>query len=568
MDNILMPKARTPEFWQRIRENDQYLSNIMKVYQRDRYDEIPSIPFHVWQHFYKTGDRNQYTSYCYRSRRYLSSVALLALIYPEEPKYLAELEDVIWAICEEFSWVCPAHVHFAEDGERTYIDLFSADTASALAEISSLLKDRLDHRVVRRIQEAIDQKIVDNFEKYPMNWEWTDNNWAAHCAFHVGVALAYLHPDKFEKYIPRLWKAMQSYIGGFADDGTCLEGIGYWGMGMSSFTWFMDMVLQFTQGKVDLFYGEEKDKIAKMAAYCQSPYLKGGTVISFSDCDRAGGKVSASLYFYLHKKYPHEVGGLELRHLGFSCGADDNFCSSLRGFYYIEDALEIAKTMENKKGAELREFYFPSSGQVIINKQKYSLAVKAGHNDECCGHNDVGHFILSTDVGQVFCDLGYGSYSREYFDSKTRYLEFGAGSDGHSVPIINGAYQKQGVEHCGTISHSGSIIELEFSKAYGQKNFSKLTRNFVYEEDKIFLTDNFDPACQSVVERFVVLFEPVAEENRVVVANVALEFNPEEVKLNVHPEIHPLPQNETETVYCIDFERKPDIKSVCFTFLF
>ena len=563
---VLMEKARHPEFWEKFRGDGEFVRGLLAVYERSRWEEIPAVPYGARKYFYETGDRNRYTDYYYRRKEYLTGTAMLALIFPDREEYLRELEDVIWAICEETSWVCPAHAHFSEDGERTFIDLFSGDTAFVLAEISSLLEDQLDCCVRERIRECAEERILRNFESHAMLWERADNNWAATCAFEVGGTLMYLFPDRAEAFFPRLWNSVLSFIGGYSDDGTCLEGEGYWRAGFGDFLWLADLVFQFTDGRVDLLHGDKKDKIAKMAAYGQTVFLKGNSTVSFSDSGRMGSKMDAVWYAYLRSKFPQSVRVMKREELSFGCGgASSNWSSSFRGLYFRDLPVETAE--EDDENA-LRSYDLPDAGQVIVNTKSYSLAVKAGHNDECSGHNDVGHFILSTDAGQVFCDLGYGSYSREYFDEKTRYGFFCAGSQGHSVPIVNGCTQKHGRQYCGTISHTSSAIALEFSKSYGIPGFTRLNRTFEYGDGEIVMTDSFEPDYESITERFVVLFEPVVPlgKGRVLVDTVSLEYDPDKMTLLIHPETHFMPGNRTETAYCIDFVLKPGMDSAVFIF--
>src|SRR5699024_2563227 len=73
----------------------------------------------------------------------------------------------------------------------------------------------------------------------------------------------------------------------------------------------------------------------------------------------------------------------------------------------------------------------------------YGFATKGGHNDEPHNHNDIGHFILQRN-GEVFLkDLGSGLYNDAYF-GKERYSFLCNGSQGHSVPIVNGQLQEAG----------------------------------------------------------------------------------------------------------------------------
>lgn len=61
-----------------------------------------------------------------------------------KPEYLHKLEEVLDGICEEECWALPAHVERDRDPDwRIRVDLFASETAQALAEIISLVGDRL-----------------------------------------------------------------------------------------------------------------------------------------------------------------------------------------------------------------------------------------------------------------------------------------------------------------------------------------------------------------------------------------------------------------------------------------
>ena len=91
------------------------------------------------------------------------SSALLALIYPEEDKYLIKLMDAIYAICDEYTWCLPAHQGKLEPNNNTKIDLMAAETGFTLAEIYTLLNDRLEPLIKNRILAETERRIVIPF---------------------------------------------------------------------------------------------------------------------------------------------------------------------------------------------------------------------------------------------------------------------------------------------------------------------------------------------------------------------------------------------------------------------
>ena len=98
-----MKILRDPAFWQCVREKDEYAEFrklIRQNYEENRFDgSIPEISFKTWLRSETDGDLQEFWSVYFRRRKCLSYGALMALIFPEEPRYIEEISDVIWAIC-------------------------------------------------------------------------------------------------------------------------------------------------------------------------------------------------------------------------------------------------------------------------------------------------------------------------------------------------------------------------------------------------------------------------------------------------------------------------------------
>lgn len=553
---MLMEKAKNPEFWQSVRNDPACLpliTEVKKDYQASYSETISCLSYRVRMRFYKDGDRHEFEKPYFQRRTNLASAALLALIYPEEPSWVERIQEIIWAICEEYSWALPAHVDGCLEDDLTRIDLFAAETGFTLAEIVTLLENRLDKLVLDRVRAEIQTRIVENYQNGHFWWETGDTNWAAVCAGNVGGTLLYMAPDVFWQQMPRLLDTMKCFLTGFPEDGTCMEGSSYWQYGFGNYVWFADLLNQATDGKTDLF---QWDKIREISGYANRSFLCGGTMVSYSDGSRTG-KTDRAMNHYLARRFPEQVSVLPDSMTGFGKG-NVYWMQGLRNFLYIDfHAVAPEKKLEN--------YDLPGAQQVIINDARYSLAVKAGHNEEPHNHNDVGNFILATDRGQIFCDLGAGLYNRQYFSSE-RYSIFCNSSLGHNVPILNGQEQKSGREYAGSIHHTGNVITVEMAAAYGQPQVTELTRVFTYDSETVAVTDTVDPSCD-LTERFVTTFQPELFENRVEVNGVSLVFDPAVVKLQVKEEQHLLHNYEsgTETVYCLDFHRYVPVESVTLT---
>ena len=201
-----------------------------------------------------------------------------------------------------------------------------------------------------------------------------------------------------------------------------------------------------------------------------------------------------------------------------------------------------------------RDYYFKEGCQLFINRDRYSLALKAGFNDEPHNHNDIGSFIISGKEGQLLCDIGSGEYTRQYFQRDTRYGFLCNSSEGHSVPVIDGCYQKAGREYTGTLTYEGgSRAELEIAGAYGLEQLTGLSRSFEWTDSSVTVRDSFRGSFRSVTERFVTLLKPRFENGTLYVGSLKAQvpdcaISVREHRLHNHSGI----RNNKEPVYLID----------------
>lgn len=556
---MLMQKAKSAKFWEKVKSDPAYESvtaQIRDYYEQNRFSDIPALSYKARMRYYADGDRHEFERPYFRRRTCYSALALMALIYPEKEEYLEELQELIWAICEEYSWVVPAHCsNDLEDGLK-HIDLFAAETAFMLAESTYLLEDRLDQLIKDRVKDEIRKRILTNYQNGSFWWETTTCNWAAVCAGNVGGALMYLFPEEFKELLPRFLSTMQCLLDGFPEDGTCLEGISYWHYGFGNYVWFADLLKQFTDGQIDLM---KKDKVEQIAGYAQRSFLKGNVTVSFADGDMQA-KVNVLMLNYLAELFPESVHPLPDEVSAFQ-KMNVMWMTYFRSVYYLELCRQPGRLSKE-------DVYLPQAGQAIWNREQFSLAVKAGDNSEPHNHNDVGNFILTTKNGQIFCDLGAGRYTRQYFAPETRYSIFCNGSQGHSVPIIDGHFQKEGKEYCGTIQQEENRIMAEFSGAYEAGLIQRLTRTFEHIGEVLFMADVFSKEVQNVTERFVTLKKVQLFADYVQVEDVKLYFDPLIMQAEITQAAHENHDLSISMVNCIDFILKTGVTKAVFRFTF
>ena len=501
----LIPRACDKEFWAEVREKDCYapfrneLHSLWSNLCEGR--EIPELRYRDFKLFSTTGSRSEYEAAYFNRRLRLNTCVFLSLIYPEEEKYFVYLEDVLFAICNEFSWCLPAHYGKVEQDNHRFIDLFAAETGFALAETYTMLADRLDPLVAHRVRSEIERRIIEPYASRlnKLWWESCENNWAAVCVGSVGCTVMLMSPELFPDLRERIEATMECYLRGFGDDGICVEGCGYWHYGFGFFLVYADMVKRFTSGEVDYF---TRPKIRAIATYIQKMFLSGHSSVSFADSGTSLRYHLGTLH-YLKSVYPDDVTVYDRR---FSYNHDGcaRFCLHLRAALWYREEFETAEAP-----AENFDFFAEGAEWFIHKTPNYGFAAKGGHNNEPHNHNDVGSFIFARGGRQILTDPGSGKYSREYF-KKERYTFFHTCSLGHSLPVIDGEGQRVGREFAARDCRidDGDFV-LDIAGAYGNPELSSLERRFSFTETSVSVRDSFDYSENGrICERVVCTAQP------------------------------------------------------------
>ncbi len=556
----LLDRACDKEFWAEVREKDCYArfrdENFAIWNNHCEGHEIPELKYSLFKLFSVTGSRSEYEAVYFNRRLRMNACTFLSLMYPEEEKYFAYLQDVLFAVCNEYTWCLPAHYSQANNDKSLMVDLFAAETGFALAEIYTMLKDRLDPLVASRIEAEIDRRIIEPYatKLNKLWWEKGTNNWAAVCVGSVGCTLMLLFPERFAELRPRIEATMECYLSGFADDGFCVEGCGYWHYGFGFFTVYADMVKKFTDGEVDYFI---RPKVRAVATYIQKMFLSGRTSVSFAD---SGTSLSyhIGLVHYLKSVYPDDVVVYD-RSLSYNYDGCARFCLHLRSALWYREDFDT-NALPNDSTA----FFAEDSEWYIKKTLYYGFAAKGGHNKEPHNHNDVGSFIFAKNGIQILADPGTGKYCKDYFREK-RYTFFHTRTLGHSLPTFGGEEQKEGREFAARDARvDGEDFVLDIAPAYGIDELSTLERRFSFTETSLRVTDRFDYSGDGeIVERIVCIREPKKLENgKIGILDSVLTYDADAAE-SVSIEKHTF--DGSADCYTIDLAIKPNKKYFSFS---
>ena len=473
-------------------------------------NDPPRILFSQIHRFVTDGNRVEFQR-VYENYQHRMEVFFLLYLIDEDERYLSALSDILWNICDFESWSIPAHVSETFDPARRRInlDLCSTILAARVAEILYFIGDKLPDIVRRRAQYEVRLRLIDSYRDYDdYGWMRGTNNWAAVC---IGATLtAYLYaatPEEIEAQLPRMIRTAEGYLDGFDDEGCCAEGYGYWHYGFSFFCLFASMLRDYTDGEIDFF---EREKVHRIALFQQNMAMNEREAISFSDCSVAFSP-SAWLSHFLKKQYPD----IEIPPLPVGTGP------ALRSVAWCEPEFADCHM-------EPKSHIYHAAQWFIHRGGAYTLAIKAGYNNESHNHNDVGSFLISQNGKVSFCDPGGGEYTRQYFGTE-RYDLLACSSRGHSVPIINGEYQVVGEERSVVDVEKPDEYAFTMQNAYRVATLERLRRHVVCEAGGVRMTDSylFSEKPETLVERFVSMQKPEdLGGGRVRVGDTVLRYDP------------------------------------------
>ena len=486
------------------------ISDVEKEYKKSFEGKpIYALEYSQFKRFDIDGNRDSFQKQYFERRTRLAFLQILALVNDE---YLEDLENILSAICEEFIWILPAHAF--EDGvvaKYEHIDLFSAETAFYLAETAYVYGDRLSEDIRNRIYLSVKHKVIDVFEKQKYYFEETHSNWAAVCACGVGLAYLYLFPERFSEIKERIFECMEHYLLGLSEDGYCEEGMSYWQYGFGFFSIFFDVYIQLTGEYPEIL---KREKVINTLKYPQNARMGKSVYLPFAD----GG----SKNFVAHAEEIYAIKNL--------FGDDFELIPAKIDFYGCKPlAFRLLYGMEKfgfyqEKTNEFNSIYYKTKEVFIRKEKEFAFAVKCGTNYEMHNHDDVGAFQIVKDGKRLIADLGAGEYTKDYFrNHEVRFGEdvFVCGSMSHSVPIIDGKYQRYWKPYRGKLlSQNQNEIAMDIAGAY-QENEEGMLVKYHVDENGVYV----DYQCllnKTVCYRFVSDYSPKLENGRVIIEDMEI----------------------------------------------
>lgn len=434
--------------------------------------------------FARIGNRSYYEAENFGRRNKLVALAL-AECAEGKGRFVDEIVNGVWLICEETYWGLPAHLYGQITGPGlpnaadVTVDLFAAETATALAYIDCLLGDAFDSvsPLIRpRIAAEIDRRILTpNLEREdfgwmgfhtegrPNNWNpWINSNWLA-CVLFIER-----DPERRAASVAKIMRCVDKFIDPYPTDGGCDEGPGYWMRAAASLYDCLELLYQATNGQVNVF---NESLIQEMGRFVYRVHIDEDYYINFADASGTVIPESTLIYRYgqaIHDKEMTAFGAWASQRAadGGAGSWGRPIESPMRRLRDIFSAAEIATA--EAYAPQLRDAYLPVIEVMVARDQARStqglyVGAKGGHNQESHNHNDIGEFVVYRDGLPLLIDAGVETYSRKTF-SPQRYEIWTMQSDYHSLPTVDGVQQSPGEQFAArAVQYKADDISAEFS---------------------------------------------------------------------------------------------------------
>jgi hypothetical protein len=424
----------------------------------------PTITATQYMDYSRTGNRTRFDTASWNRRKDLAALVLAECI-ENQGRFLDDIINGIWCICEETFWGISAHGYMMKrqdclpDVSDQIIELFSAETAALLAWTYFLLKNKLDSislMICQRIHLEVKKRILDpylnrtDFWWMGFNQERMLNNWNPWCNSNCLSVFLLLEDDQHRRVraVTKVMQSLDNYIQRLHSDGGCEEGPKYWIYAGGRLFDCLELLYGASHGKIDVY---QEPLIQEIGRYLYKAFIDDSFYTNFADSS-AKVNIPAELAY----RFGRRIGDAKLSGLGAAVlgkRKEEVTNEEFSAMFHLLPALFNYTEIENYTGESpyIRDAWLDGIQMMVgreqegISKGLY-LAAKGGHNDESHNHNDIGNFIVYCDGSPMIIDPGVLTYTSKSFFSE-RYTIWAMQSAYHNLPIVNGVQQKNGRQY-------------------------------------------------------------------------------------------------------------------------
>ena len=254
------------------------------------------LPATLFLEYARTGNRSHWEGIQFGRRAHLRA-AVLAECVEGKGRFLDDIADGVWAICEETFWGVPAHMGAQKRGvglpdvREPIIELFSAETGALLAwtSLSTGQADRpgtsADPRApgngnrappAQRLPQPAGLRL-DGADQRPSReqLESLDPFQPAHLRIAARRRSGAARPTVY-----KILTSLDRFLDSYHDDGGCDEGPGYWNRAGASLFECLELLHSASNGSVNYF---DLPLVRQIGAYIYKVHIADDWYVNFAD---------------------------------------------------------------------------------------------------------------------------------------------------------------------------------------------------------------------------------------------------------------------------------------------
>ena len=534
------PKACVREAWN---ELDSETSNeLIKRGEAFLGFEYPYLKATDFIEFSRTGNRVHYEDKLFIKRKALDALVLAECV-EHSGRFMDDIINGIFAICDETAWQLPAHNSYIRnspqlilpDVTNPVIELFSCEAASVLATAYYLLKDELDSVspfICSRIFYEVKRRVITPYLTKHFWWMGKGKeemcNWTIWCTQNVLLSAFFLpfSENTRQKVFKKACASTDFFLKDYGDDGCCDEGAQYYRHAGLCLFQTLDILCRITDDYFASLWDNEK--IKNIALYILNVHVDDKYYINFADCSPIAGR--AGVREYLFGKACGLSNLAEFAALDYKRNPDKFQPDENNLYYRLQEIFTRRAILSEDTGAPIFHppVFYSSVGLWIARNDSYTAAAKCGDNNDSHNHNDTGSVTLYKNGQPLLVDIGVESYTGKTFSAQ-RYEIWTMQSDYHNLPTINGSMQMNGEEYKAySIVHSftedGGKISMNIVGAYpAEACIEEYLRSVTLSESGLVLSDSWsfkDGEHHPVILNFITYEKPVLSSGNPSVLNI------------------------------------------------
>ncbi len=412
----------------------------------------------------------------YKERRIALSSLALAEYAEKNGRFMRDIIDGIWCICEESTWMLPDTTGALRDYELQRFDINAARTASLLSLCINLFRKELSLPVKKRALYEIRRRVLEPFSDAK---QLTPENVA-----HTFTACMFAEDDeeKRRSIVDKTLTALDYFLGQYTEDGIKAK------TQQSLYRWsayifdVLELLYNVTDQKFSVF-SDEKVRFVADSIY-RAHIGSDGFSESVTEEDGARAYLFGKRMDY---KKLMDFGASEF--LKIKEPSLPNSTNLFHKLYSLKFASEIISYGDN---FDEQECGYIDSMDLFVKKTKgFSVAVKGGSSA-------AGNFMAYLENEPYVVDL-----------EKT-----------HNLPVINGFTQFPNTKSA-IVEKMENGVSVDISKTYPKNaGIIKWVRSVESEEKYVIITDDYELSKNEDLRLIILMKDkPILSGDRILIGD-------------------------------------------------